>query len=241
MTYLGLSIGPALGGWLTEHLGWPAIFLVNVPIGLAMVTLSSQALVKEALPEHGSTPPFDVAGAALMAAALSALLFALSHGQRLGWTQPLIAGLLAVSAAGWVAFVMVERRTDHPALDVGLFSSWTFSASTLAAFLCYCCMAAINLTAPFLLIRACGLSASHAGLVLMAVPLAMLASRRRADTSRTASAYASPPPPGWSRSARAPSCSFAWRRATACRRSCLAPSRSAWAQACSPLPTTAPS
>ena len=175
MTYLGLSIGPALGGWLTEHLGWPAIFLVNVPIGLAMVTLSSHALVKEARPEHGSTPLFDVAGAALMAAALSALLFALSHGQRLGWTQPLIAGLLVASAAGWVAFVMVERRTDHPALDVGLFSSWTFSASTLAAFLCYSCMAAVNLTAPFLLIRACGLSASRAGLVLMAIPLAMLA------------------------------------------------------------------
>jgi len=175
MTYLGLSIGPALGGWMTDLFGWPSIFLVNVPIGLAMVALSSQALAKEARPEHGSTPPFDVAGAVLLAAALSSLLFALSHGQRLGWTQPLIVGLLATSAAGWVAFVIVERRTEHPALDVGLFSSWTFSASTLAAFLCYCCMAAVNLTAPFLLIRACGLSASHAGLALMAIPLAMLA------------------------------------------------------------------
>jgi EmrB/QacA subfamily drug resistance transporter len=175
MTYLGLSIGPALGGWLTEHLGWPAIFLVNVPIGLAMVTLSSQVLAREARPPRGSTPPFDVAGAGLMAAALSALLFAMSHGQRLGWSHPLIAGLLTASGAGWAAFVIVERRTEHPVLDVRLFSSWTLSASTLAAFLCYCCMAAVNLTAPFLLIRACGLSESRAGLGLMATPLAMLA------------------------------------------------------------------
>jgi EmrB/QacA subfamily drug resistance transporter len=174
MTYLGLSIGPALGGWLTEHLGWPFIFLVNVPIGLVMMALSSRVLAREPRRARGEAPPFDTLGAALMAWALLASLFALSHGQRLGWGHPLITGLLAAAAAGWATFVAVERRTEHPALDVRLFSSWTFSASTLAAFLCYSCTAAVNFTAPFLLIRACGLPESRAGLALMAIPVAML-------------------------------------------------------------------
>jgi EmrB/QacA subfamily drug resistance transporter len=173
MTYLGMSIGPGLGGWLTEHLGWPAVFLVNVPVGAVMIAVSLRALPRDP-PRDRAAAPFDALGAGLLAAALAGLLLAASQGPARGWGDPWVVALAAGAALAGVAFVGVERRRLHPALDVSLFRSFAFSASTAAAFLCYACTAAVNLTAPFLLVRSYGLPESRAGLLLMVVPLGML-------------------------------------------------------------------
>lgn len=174
MTYLGMSIGPGLGGWLAEHFGWSSVFLVNVPIGVAMIALSLRVLPHDAARSRETSAPFDVTGSVLLAAAMGSLLLAASQGPGLGWGNPLVLGLFAVTAICAAAFLHLERRLEHPVLDVSLFSRWTFSASTLAAFLCYSATAAVNFSAPFLLIRACGFPASRAGLALMAVPVGML-------------------------------------------------------------------
>ena len=110
-----------------------------------------------------------------MAVSLAALLFVLSKGGDLGWGHPLIAGLAALSAAAIALFVVIERRTAHPALDFSLFSNRMFSASVLAAYLCYMSTAAVGFLMPFYLLTAAGHEAARAGLVLMAHPLAMLA------------------------------------------------------------------
>ena len=172
LTYLGLSIGPALGGFLTQHFGWPSIFFVNVPIGLCALAAAHRVLHVD---RQGADQPFDPAGASAMAVSLAALLFVLSKGGDLGWGHPLIAGLAALAAVAGGLFVAVERRTAHPALDFGLFSNRTFSASVLAAYLCYMSTAAVGFLMPFYLLTAVGYEAARAGLMLMAHPLAMLA------------------------------------------------------------------
>ncbi len=172
MTYLGVAAGPGLGGYLTQHFGWPVIFYMNVPIGLLAVLAARKVL----RPDRQDTgQPFDPAGAAAMAVTLASLLLVLSKGADLGWGHPLIQGLAGLAAGGAVAFVIIERRSTHPALDFRLFANRTFAVSVLAAYLCYLASAAVSFLMPFYLLSAAGYSVSHAGLMMMSVPLAMLA------------------------------------------------------------------
>lgn len=171
MTYLGLSTGPALGGFLTQHFGWPSIFFVNVPIGITMVCISAKVLEQD---NTGSGQAFDPAGAGSMAVALASLLFALSKGPEAGWRSPLIIITFCISAVSTLIFMIIENRVQHPALDFHLFSNRMFTSSTAAAFLCYLSTAAVNFLMPFFLIHASGYPEAKAGLVLMATPVAMM-------------------------------------------------------------------
>ncbi len=172
MTYLGMSIGPGLGGFLTQHFGWPSIFFINVPISLGMLLVSFRVLRRD---NRSASTPFDLRGAGAMAAALAALLFALSKGPELGWSSPAVSAALAVTLLAWLVFFWTEARIPHPTLDIRLFRSKVFSASTLAAFLCYLATAATNFLMPFFLIQGCALTAQRAGMAMMMVPLGMLA------------------------------------------------------------------
>ena len=89
MTYLGIATGPALGGILTHHFGWRAIFFINVPIGLVAVPLSYRAMEPDS---PSGRQPFDLAGAVGLAVALACLLFTLSKGARDGMDQPDYSG-----------------------------------------------------------------------------------------------------------------------------------------------------
>jgi MFS family permease len=171
LTYLGMSIGPGLGGFLTQHFGWPAIFLINVPIGFGMWLLAARTLRPERPP---GSQPFDPAGAITLAIGLAALLLALSKGGDLGWGHPWIRVMAGTGVAALAGFVIIERRLAHPALDLGLFASRRFSASMAAAGLCYLCFAALQFLMPFFLLHGAGLAPARAGLYMMAVPLGMM-------------------------------------------------------------------
>ena len=171
MTYLGMSLGPALGGFLTQHFGWPSIFWINVPIGLGMWFAAYSVLRND---RTEMVQPFDPIGAAAMAMGLASLLFALSKGEEMGWGNPWIVGL-GVLAAGCLALVVImEKRIEHPALDFKLFSNRMFSSSVVAAYLCYVATASVFFLMPYYLFHAAGVSVSQAGLVMMAVPLTMM-------------------------------------------------------------------
>ena len=172
MTYLGVAVGPGLGGFLTQHFGWPTIFFINIPVGLCTVLAAQKVLRPD---RQGTGQPFDPAGASALAVALASLLFTLSKGRDLGWGHPLILGMAGLFACAACVFVAVERKVAHPALDLRLFLNRTFTYSVLAAYLCYLASASVSFLMPFYLLFALGYSASHAGLVLMSVPLAMMA------------------------------------------------------------------
>lgn len=171
VTFLGLTIGPGLGGLLTHRFGWPSIFFINIPIGIVMLRIAWKHLPPDRPP---SGQPFDPAGAATMAIALAAALLALTQSERLGWDHPaiLVAYLLALAAGA--AFIRIERRHPHPALDLRLFRHRRFSASILAAYLAFLASSAVSFLMPFFLLGATGRTPAQAGLVMMAVPLAMV-------------------------------------------------------------------
>jgi EmrB/QacA subfamily drug resistance transporter len=171
MVYLGLTAGPSLGGWLTETLGWRAIFYVNVPTGLLAVALSVAFIPADAA--RTAHDRFDFGGAALFLAGFVTLLLALNQGHAWGWNSPAIVGLLALAGATLATFVWVERRVPAPMLDLTLFRARAFSAAVLSAVCNYVCVFSIAFLMPFYLIHGRGLSASRAGTLLVAQPLVM--------------------------------------------------------------------
>lgn len=168
MTYLGLSAGPALGGFLTQRFGWPSIFFINVPLGLIVVPLSIRTLRHD---EAGARQPFDVAGAVLLAMALASLMFVLSRGHQARSQYTYL--LAALGIAAFAAFVMVELRSSHPMLDLRLFRNRTFAASTLAAFLNYTASASVSFLMPFFLQYANGYRVDLAGLTMISTSVVM--------------------------------------------------------------------
>jgi EmrB/QacA subfamily drug resistance transporter len=118
---IGFVAGQVLGGVLVEFTSWRAVFLVNVPVGIAALLLAPKLLGESrqasADGETGGTGrtrrKLDVGGALLITGAVAALVFAVSQGYVLGWTSPAVLGALAVAGAAGAAFVAVERR--HPA------------------------------------------------------------------------------------------------------------------------------
>jgi EmrB/QacA subfamily drug resistance transporter len=171
MTYLGLTVGPALGGWIASAFGWRWVFYINVPIGAVAILLSWTVIADDRPAEVRER--FDFAGALLFLAGLVALLLALNQGHEWGWGSLPVLAILAGAVGLLAIFVWLERRIESPMLDLALFRSRLFSASTASALLNYICVYSVLFVLPFLLIQGRGLSAQQAGLVLTAQPLVM--------------------------------------------------------------------
>jgi EmrB/QacA subfamily drug resistance transporter len=170
-TYLGLTAGPSLGGWLASAYGWRSVFYINVPVGAVAIALALRS-VEDDRPER-SGERFDIAGALLFMAGLVALLVALNQGHAWGWGSMPVLGLLAAAALLLAVFIAAERRNASPMLDLTLFRSRTFTGTTVSALLNYICVYSVLFVLPFLLIQGRGLDTRHAGLVLTAQPIVM--------------------------------------------------------------------
>jgi EmrB/QacA subfamily drug resistance transporter len=168
-TYLGLTTGPSLGGWLASVLGWRSIFYINVPLGVLAVALALR-VIEDDRPE-GKVEKFDFAGAALFTSGLVALLVALNQGHAWGWGSTRTVLLLAVAVSLLAVFFFVERGRTNPMLDLTLFRSRVLTASTVTALLNYICLYSVLFVVPFLLIQARGLDTRRAGLVMTAQPI----------------------------------------------------------------------
>jgi len=171
MTYLGLTTGPFLGGWLADTFGWHSVFYINIPIGLIAITLSLIVIPRDT--PAGQTEKFDLAGASTFLVGLVALLFALNQGHALGWTSPIILGLFIASLLLLGLFTWIEMRIPTPMLDLSLFKRRVFSMSTISPILNYICVYSVLFLTPFYLIQGRGLSASQAGLILTSQPIIM--------------------------------------------------------------------
>ena len=115
----GGSIGVLLGGILTDVLDWHWIFLVNIPIGIAVFVLGTRLL--PAARVAAGNQRLDVAGAVTVTLALMLAVYAIVNGNRLGWTSAETLGLLAAAAALLGAFLVIESRVRSPLVPLGLF------------------------------------------------------------------------------------------------------------------------
>lgn len=169
-TYLGLTAGPPLGGWVVAVASWRWVFLVNVPVAVIVVALALRLLPRGTpRPE----PAFDWLGALCSVTGLPLVLFALSRGGRLGWSSPLVSGGALVGLALLVAFVLHERRHPRPLLALGLFRSRVFSGAAASALGNYVAIFVATMLLPFYVTEGLGVPESRTGLVLSAQPLLM--------------------------------------------------------------------
>jgi EmrB/QacA subfamily drug resistance transporter len=130
---LSVLIGPAIGGLLTDTIGWPWVFFFNLPIGAVVF-----AIVWRSLPSYHlgtDRPSIDFLGAALFTAALVPILVGLTNKQSADWTDPSVGGLIAIGAVIALAFLAVEARGREPIVPLSLFRNRTFTISVIAFFL----------------------------------------------------------------------------------------------------------
>ena len=171
LVYIGLAIGPSLGGWLADAFTWRAVFYINVPVGLLALYLSHRFVPHDRPARPGER--FDVPGALTFTTGLVLLMLGLNQGHAWGWASAPVLGCLIIAAVLLVAFIRVELRTSWPMLDLSLFGRWNFSAAISTCVISYVGSYTVLFLTPFLLIQARGLSPAQAGLVLTAQPVLM--------------------------------------------------------------------
>jgi MFS family permease len=170
--YVGLSLGPVLGGVLTDLFDWRAIFWVNVPIGLAVMLLTWAFIKGDGV---STDTRFDLAGATVFGLGLVSLLLALTFGESEGWTDPGIILLLIFSIGLGILFVHIERgRGDKAMFNPRLFTeNRLFAAGNLSALLNYTAFFGVSFVISFYLQRLLGLSVLETGMVLLSMPVTM--------------------------------------------------------------------
>jgi len=168
--YLGLSIGPVLGGFLTQGFGWRSILWTNVPLALLAFILTLARLKGEWAEARGEG--FDGLGAVVFGAGIVALMFGFSRlPSKLGFV------LAAAGTAALVLFVRLEGKVAKPLLETRLFRrNKIFAFSNLAALINYSATAASGFILSLYLQYVKGLPPHQAGLVLIAQPLLMTVS-----------------------------------------------------------------
>jgi MFS family permease len=163
--YLGLSLGPFLGGFMTAAFGWRSIFIVNVPVGILALWLVRTRLTGEWADARGES--FDTRGAVLYGLSLVAVMLGFTWlPGRMGMLM-IVAGVLLLAG-----FVLQERRARHPLLDITLFTgNRVFAFSNLAALINYAATFAVTFFLSFYLQSIRGFDPAMAGLVLVTQPI----------------------------------------------------------------------
>ncbi|RFU36664.1 DHA2 family efflux MFS transporter permease subunit [Actinomadura logoneensis] len=126
---IGLAAGPVAGGLLTDAFGWPAIFLVNLPIGAVLLLLGLRGLEETRNP---NAPAIDVPGTVLSVLGVGTLTYGLIEGGARGWTSPVILASFAAAAVLLAVFITVEARRPAPMLPLRLFRQRLFTVSNTA-------------------------------------------------------------------------------------------------------------
>jgi len=169
---LAPTFGPVVSGWIVDTFDdWRLIFLLGIPFGIAGLVLSYLKIPHD--DKRISRAPFDALGFVLLTVALAAFLIPLTQGERVGWDDPLIRGSFALAVASFAGFIWRELRTEHPMMDLALFTERTFSLAVgLRAILGMGYYFAIFLL-PLFTQSVLGWTPTLSGLVLMPAGLAM--------------------------------------------------------------------
>ncbi|NUW46951.1 MFS transporter [Nonomuraea rhodomycinica] len=169
---LSLALGPILGGALVDAFGWRSVFWVNVPV-VAVAIVCAALFVPDSRAARARR--FDPVGQILVVMVLGGVVYAIIESRSLGWTSPVILGLLAVAALGVLGVLAYEPRRADPLLELRLFRSVPFSAAIVMAVFALCGFSAFLFVTTQYLQDVRGMSALGAGLCLLPVGLLVVA------------------------------------------------------------------
>ena len=174
------AIGPVVGGFLVDHFSWRWAFLLNVPIGVALL-LVCIAKVPESRGD-ASEGPVDILGAVTATVGLAGIVFALIEAPTRGWSSAPVAIAGFVGLAGLAAFVASEARVAAPMLPLHLFRDRDFAGANLLTLLLYAALGGGLYFVPLNLIQVQGYAATGAGAALLPFVAIMFALSRWAGS-----------------------------------------------------------
>lgn len=164
--YIALSLGPVLGGIMTQYFGWRSLFYAMIPLGILILALTYWKLKDEWAECKGEK--FDITGSIIYSIVLVMVMYGFS-------VLPSILGIVMVIAGiiGFIGFLLYEMRVESPVLNVNLFKNRTFAFSNLAALINYSSTFAVTFLLSLYLQYIKALDPLSAGLILVAQPVMM--------------------------------------------------------------------
>ena len=166
------AIGPFLGGWLIQVASWRWIFVINLPVAVAVVAVAWRHVPESRDP--AATGAVDVPGGLLATTGLVGLTYGLIEGGSRRWGDPVVLAALAAGVGLLGAFVAVERRVAAPMLPLSLFASTRFSGTNAVTFAVYGALGGVLFLLPIELQQVSGYTALQAGMSLLPVTVIML-------------------------------------------------------------------
>ncbi|MEM1588783.1 MAG: MFS transporter [Candidatus Bathyarchaeia archaeon] len=163
--YLGLSLGPFIGGFLTQNLGWRSLFILNIPLGMLIILLAHLKLKRELC--EAEKGKFDLIGFLIYSFMLAITLCGFSFLPKLIGSLMILTGFL-----GFLAFVKWENRVENPILNINLFKeNKVFTFSNLAALINYSATFAVSFLLSIYLQHIKGFNPQNAGVILSSQPI----------------------------------------------------------------------
>ncbi len=166
-------VGPVIGGYLTDNIGWRWVFYVNVPVGLAALVVVFVTM--PAVAHKASWRDIDFLGALTLAGTLVPMLVAFSITRDHDFVSPEVLGLLAIAAVIGVIFFVIERRVQHPIVPFELFRNRTFAVSMITGFFVTFGMFGAILYVPLIYQGVLGIAATNSGLLVTPMMLGLVA------------------------------------------------------------------
>ncbi|HWY80090.1 MAG TPA: MFS transporter [Candidatus Sulfotelmatobacter sp.] len=128
------ALGPLVGGWLVQVLGWPSIFYINIPLGLLALFLTIRYIPES---RNIESTKLDIQGAILIFLSLLGISYGLISAPDLGWQNPAIVISLFFGIIAFFVFLFVENRTKEPLVPFHIFQSTLVTGANLATFFLY--------------------------------------------------------------------------------------------------------
>src|SRR6267378_2624997 len=168
---VGPTLGPTVGGWITDMYGWPWIFYINIPFGMLALALTMSFITDSRHQERADR--VDWLGLGLLAAGVGALQIMLERGERLDWFSSASVRLLAItSVVSLITFVWHELRTAHPVVDLRILKSRQLAVGVVFGLVLGVCLYATVFVLPVYLQNVRNFTANQTGLVILPGALA---------------------------------------------------------------------